>query len=633
MKALPAATTFHLEGLKNSFRGFIVKKYLALALVMLMAVSVLAACGPKEPVEEGPEQVYKTVYSGEVTTLNYLVTASTAEFGFAANFIDTLIEYDELGLIKPCLAKSWTVSPDGKVYTFTLREGVKWYDHEGKEVAEVVAQDWVDSLKYIFTPENESSTANIAYNVLVNGKAYYNGEVTDFGQVGVKAKDKYILEFTLNEPVPYFLSMLDYSVFMPANGAFLAEQGNKFGTENTRLLYNGAYILTTFEHQNKRVLSRNENYWDKGKVHIKELVFQYNADAATIATELYLDGEISSVGIPSTIIDEWMQDDELREIVRPNRPSSYSYFYCLNFDPKFASEYDPANWKVAVNNLNFRKSLFHGLNRLAAQVTAEPFFPENKLNFTITPKGFADVDGKDFTAFGNLANFASTESFNEKLAKEYRDKALAELEGKVTFPVKVVMPYNTGGSEWEQRVQVIKQQMENLLGTDYVIIEPLPHGATGFLDGTRRNGNYAFQECNWGPDYADPETYTDPFKRDGTYNFPEFTTEVDEDGRNKFDVYEELVLAAKAELTDMKKRFELFAEAEAYIIENAWVVPYGLGGGGYSSSKLNPFESPFSPFGVSGERFKGQKIHEKPMSSDDYARELADWEAKRKAAK
>ena len=610
------------------------KKYLTLALVMLMAVSVLAGCGPKKPVEpEGPEQVYKSIYSGEVTTFNYLVTASTLEFGLAANFVDTLVEYDELGIIKPCLAKTWTMSPDGLTWTFNLREGVHWYDHEGKEVAEVVAQDWVDSLKYIFTPDNESSTADIAYNVLKNGKAYYDGEITDFAQVGVKAKDKYVLEFTLEKPVPYFLSMLDYSVFMPANGEFLAEQGKRFGTDNTRLLYNGAYILSTFEHQNKRILTKNENYWDADKVFIKELNFQYNADAATIATELYLDGMISGVDVPSTTIDEWMKDPELKKIVRPNRPSSYSYFYCLNFDPHFDAEFQPANWKVAVNNLNFRKSLFHGLNRMKAMITAEPFFPENKLNFTITPAGFADVEGKDFTSFGNLNKFATTESFDEAQAKEYRDKALEELEGKVTFPVKVVMPYNTGGSEWEQRVQIIEQQMEELLGADYIDIIPLPHPATGFLDGTRRNGNYAFQECNWGPDYADPETYTDPFKRDGTYNFPEFTTEVDADGRNKFDVYEELVLAAKAEVTDMQKRYELFAEAEAYIIENAWVLPYGLGGGGYTSSKLNPFESPYSPFGVSGERYKGQKIHENPMSPEDYEAALADWEAKRKAAK
>lgn len=612
------------------------KKYFALLLVLLMAVSVLAGCGPKEPVDEGPEQIYKTVYSGEVTTLNYLITSSTLEFGLAANMVDTLVEYDNLGIIKPCLAEDWKVSADGLTWTFNIRPGVYWYDHEGNQVAEVVAQDWVDSLKYVFTQENEAANANLAYRVIKNAQAYYNKEITDFSQVGVKAKDKYVLEFTLEKAVPYFLSMLDYSVFMPANGEFLAQQGSMFGADNTRLLYNGAYIMTTFEHQNRRVLTKNEKYWDADNVHIKEIQYQYNAEAATVAPQMYLDGEITGVTIPSALIDEWMKDEELSKIVRPNRPSTYSYFYALNFDPHFDEEYEPDNWKVAVNNLNFRKSLFHGLNRYAAMVTAEPYFPENKLNNTITPYGFADVNGKDYTSIGSLAKFTNTESFNEDLAKQYRDKAKAELEGKVTFPVKVVMPYNTGSNDWTQRVQVVEQQMENLLGSDYIDIIPYPHPPTGFLDGTRRNGNYAFEECNWGPDYADPETYSDPFLPvpiGYKYNFPENTTEVDENGRNKHEVYMELLEAAKNELVDIERRYELFAEAEAYIIENAWVVPYGLGGGGYSSSLLNPFESPYSPFGLSGERFKGMKIHDKPMSPEDYARELAEWEAKRQAAK
>lgn len=604
------------------------KKYLALMLVMLLGISVLAGCGgSKDP------QVYSTVYSGEVTTINYLITATENEFGLAANLVDTLVDYDNLGMLQPCLAESWDVSADGLTWTFKIRKGVNWYTNEGEKYAEVVAQDWVDSLKYVFTASNESKTANIAYGVIKNARAYYNGEITDFSQVGVKAPDSHTLVFTLETPVPYFLSMLNYSVFFPVNGQFLAEKGDRFGTDNTNLLYNGAYILTTFEHQYKRVLEKNKNYWDAKNVHIDKLEYSYNAEAATLAPEMYLRGEITSTSIPSTSIKEWMDDPEKKEMVRPGRPSSYTYFYAFNFDPQFDAQYEPENWKVAVNNTNFRKSLYHAVNRVAAQKTAEPYYPENKLNFTITPANFVDYNGKDFTTFGRLGEIAQTEPFNEALAKQFKAAAMAELEGKVTFPVKVYMPYNAGGTEWTQRVQVIEQQMEALLGTDYIDIIPDGYPATGFLNATRRAGNYAFLECNWGPDYADPETYTDPFRRGGTYNFPEFTTEVNANGENLFDVYEALVNRAKAEVVDIEKRFELFAEAEAMMIDNAWVMPYGLGGGGYVSSKLNPFEAPFSPFGVSYLRFKGQKVHDKPMSSDEYATELAKWEEARRNAK
>ena len=82
------------------------------------------------------------------------------------------------------------------------------------------------------------------------------------------------------------------------------------------------------------------------------------------------------------------------------------------------------------------------------------------------------------------------------------------------------MPYNPSVTGWDEECQVVEQQMEGLLGTDYIdiIIEAGP--TTGFLDAVRRNGNFAIHKCNWGPDYADPNTYTDPFY-DGTYNKPE----------------------------------------------------------------------------------------------------------------
>ncbi|MDD2481756.1 MAG: hypothetical protein PHF82_06470 [Lutispora sp.] len=212
---------------------------------------------------------------------------------------------------------------------------------------------------------------------------------------------------------------------------------------------------------------------------------------------------------------------------------------------------------------------------------------------------------------------------------------MAELKGKAKFPVKVLMPYNTGGTDWANRAQVIEQQLENLLGADYVdlIIDPKP--PTGFLKEVRRAGNYAFLECNWGPDYADPETYTDPFTPDNNYNWPHLAEGYKEaNGKN---TYENMVDAAKAEVLDIGKRLTLFADAEAYFIDQAFVIPYAAGGGGYSASRLNPFESPYSPFGVSSERYKGQKIMEKPMNSEQFTKGLANWEKERadalKAAK
>ena len=602
------------------------KKILALTLVLALIIS---GCTTNTSKNEGTAD-YRSVYSGEITTLNYLTTSSTNEFSVAANLIDTLVDYDKHGVIQPSLATEWEASEDNLTYTFKLREGVKWVRRDGGEYGEVTAEDFVDSLKYVLTSKNESLTANVAYSVIKNGEKYYNGEIKDFEKVGVKAKDKYTLVYTLEEPVPYFLSMLTYVCFFPANGEFLKETGEAFGTDNENILYNGAYILDEFEPQNKRVLKKNESYWDKDNVHINKLIATYNKEAENLSPEMFLRGETDSTSIPSTILDEWMKDEKKEAVIRPNRTNHYSYFYALNFDPNFSEEYEPDNWKEAVNNLNFRKSLFHSMDRKAAMLTAEPFEPEKRIHNTITPKNFINLEDKDYTSFGPLEKLVDKDSFDIDAALEYKEKAMEELKGKVNFPVKVLMPYNTGNSEWANRAQVIEQQMENLLGKDYIDIVIEANPPTGFLNDVRRSGKFAMLEANWGPDYADPETFTDPFVLEGTYNKPHMALNyMETNGKGK---YENLLNEAKSERVDIDKRLTLFAEAEGFLINEAFVIPYGLGGGGYVASNLNPFDALYSPYGVSSERFKGRRLMDKPMNTKEFKEELNKWEIEREDA-
>lgn len=615
------------------------KRLIALMLAIMM---ILAGCSKpntkdtssddpsKTPDKAAKPQEYSTVYSGEITTLNYLVTANWNEFSLAANMVDSLIDYDRYGVPIPGLATEWKSSEDGLVWTLKIRQGVKWVTHEGKEYAEANAKDFVDAAKYLLDPNNESLTANIFYSVIKNAEEYYNGEIDDFEQVGVKAVDDYTLEYTLKQNTPYFLSMLNYVCFLPVNGDFLAEKGEMFGTDNTNILYNGAFIMETFEPQTRRILVKNQQYWDKDNIFIDKIKETYNQESATLAPELFSCGEIDYAEIPASLVEEWMKDSAKKDLIRPIRTTFYTYFYALNFDPKFDAEYEPDNWKVAVNNVNFRKSLFHGLDRKSAMITSEPYNPEQRLSNTITPKSFVDLNGVDYTELEGLKEFANTDSFNEELAKQYRDKAMEELKGKAKFPIIVYMPYNSGGTELANRVQVIEQQMENLLGKDYIDIQIDPKPPTNFLSEVRRSGKYGFLECNWGPDYADPETYTDPFTPGANYNFPEFVEGYNDDNGEK--TYTNLTNKAKAEVIDIGKRYELFAEAEAFLIKEAFVIPYALGGGGYAAGKLNPFESQYSPFGVSSNRYKGQHIMEKPMNTEEYKAALETWEKERAEA-
>ena len=344
----------------------------------------------------------------------------------------------------------------------------------------------------------------------------------------------------------------------------------------------------------------------------------------------YARGEIDSADITSTIAAEWLSDETKADLIRPVRQSGfYSYWMLFNFDPQFDAEYEPENWKIVVNNENFRKAFYYGLDRVKSKMVMEPDNPESILFNTVTPPEFVSIDGVDYTEMGALADITAleTDTFNEEKALEYMNVAVEELKAAgATFPVKMLMPYNPSSSAWAEECVVMEQQLEGLFGSDVIdiIVEAGP--SSGFLKEVRRSGKYAFMKCNWGPDYADPNTYTDPFY-DGTYNWPELATEyLDENGVSE---YYKLVDAAREITDDLTARYEAYATAEAFLIDNALVIPYGYDNGGYTASRLNPFEGQFAPFGISKERFKGQALMTEPMNTDMYFEAYDLWEEER----
>ena len=616
------------------------KKTLALVLCLALA---LVACMMPGLAEE--TSAYRTLYSGEITSLNYLTTTTENEFSVAANVIDTLVEYDKFGEVQPSLATSWEYDEANLTYTFHLREGAKWVRADGSVYADVTAHDFVSAAKYILDAANDSGTANIFYSVIAGAEAYYLGTSTpeegqepypvmDWETVGVKALDDYTLQYTLVEPVPYFLSMVTYVCFMPVNGDFLAEKGADFGvaTSNENILYCGAYVLSTFEPQQKRIYTKNETNWDAEHVYIDVIEQTYNKEATTIAPELFKRGEVDDAEIDSTIASEWLASEDTADLIRPIRQSGfYTYFYAFNFDPQFDAAYEPENWKIVVNNENFRKSIYAGLDRVKAMLITEPDNPESIMFNTVTPPQFVAIDGVDYTDMGALAPITAlgTGTFDEAAALAYKEAAVAELTAAgATFPVKILMSYNPSSTGWAEECVVVEQQLEGLLGNDYIdiIVEAGP--SSGFLKEVRRSGKYALLKCNWGPDYADPNTYTDPFY-DSSYNWPEKATEyLDENGVSE---YYKLVDAARAITDDITARYEAYAEAEAFLINHAIVIPFGYGNGGYTASRLNPFESQFAPFGISNNRYKGQKLLDAPMSTDQYFEAYDQWLEERAA--
>ena len=598
------------------------KKLLGLALCLMLVVSACAVSSA-----EAEKVTYRTLYSGEVSTLNYLKTSTTNEFTIAANVVDTLIEHDRFGQLVPCLATDWTVSDDGCTWTFNLRQDATWVTYTGEYYADVTAEDFVTAAKYVLDAANASSTAWILTDYILGAEEYNTatseGTEADFETVGVKAIDKYTIAYTTSEPCPYFLGMLDYVCYMPVNAAFLEEVGEQFGVASgpENLLYCGAYILSELKPQEKRVYTKNESYWDAEHVYLDVIDQTYNMEASTLSPEMYLLGQIDAADISTEVARAWLADPEKADLIHPVRQyGQYSYFWTFNFDANFDDEYEPANWTLAANNENFRQSFKYGLNRVRSKSAIEPNNPEDLLWDTIMPEGICVNNGLDYTDTGALADIVI--EMDEEKALAYKEAAVAELtEAGATFPIKVLMPYNPSSTGWANECLIVEQQLEELLGADYIdiIVEPGP--STGFLSAVRRSGNYAFLKCNWGLDFDDPVNLTEPFNETNNYNFLiEATDTALSQG------YFDLLNAAKAMPgSDVNARYEAFAEAEAYLINHAIVIPYGSDNGGYTASRLNTFEGQFGATGLASCRYKGMHLLDKPMSTSDYFEAYLDW--------
>lgn len=630
------------------------KRLMSLLLILMLVITSCSTGTDANQMSDEGMKEYFTVYDTETTTLNYLVSSLSETREIVYNLVEGLVDFDKYGVMVPSVADNWTVSDDELVYTFNLKEGIYWYTCTGEQYAEVTAQDFVVALKYVLTMDNESTMSNVVYDVIKNSKQYYYNEIDDFSEVGIKAIDDYTLEYTLENPTPYFLRMMSYVCFLPANGKFLEEVGDQFATTAETMLYNGAYIMETFEPQNIRILTLNENFWDRNKMNISKITYRYNKEAASLAPELFLRGEVTEADITLDVVESWLKDPDKKDFVQRKPSTTFSTYLGFNFDPLYDDEYKPDDWRIAVNNVNFRKSLFHAFDKNAAILTVEPNNPEDILLGTISPKNFLSVEGIDYTQLEPLKEFSDTNSYNEVLALEYKDKAMDELKGKVEFPLTVVWPYNTSADDWAKRSQVIKQQLERTLGTDYINVVVVPQAPSGFNSNVRGKGQYSIMEMTWGADYPDPATFTDIFLRSTeigwSYNkafmaleylkdweYTEAENEkfnkrgVDEDGvetlseneeypqlKDKKATYDIMIDEAKAELLDLEKRYNLFAEAEAFVIDNAIVIPFFNSRGGYVATYCDPFSAYTTQINRDAHKIKGKLILDKPMTQEEY---------------
>ena len=651
------------------------------AALSTAAAGLLSSCGGSSAggtAATGDSTTYTVLYARQPATLNYLICSADPDLYHGTHCVDTLVEYDSRGKIREGLATSWEWDADTLTWTFHLRDE-NWVDYTGAVLGPVTAQDFVDALAYLLDPDYASGTASLVTPYVAGAEDYYNycvwrnnanngtvaedgtryaidaaGTVTmtaadgstttcpavDFSSVGVCAVDKHTLTYTLNYDFPGFLSLLNYAPFEPAYGPMLAELGDQFCTSAETACNCGAFYLAEYTPLESWVMKKNPENYDKDNVYIDTIRYIYNQEALISGPEMVRRGEIDQATISSDILDSWLADDTTKDMVSMERPETgKSYFYFFNFLPyahQFPNwnttgvdaQYQPDNWAKAVNSTNFRKAFLYAINPAVTLAVTAPEGYENYKLHTITPPSFcANSKGVDYTECGALAKV--TDHFNEATAKQYRDAAVQELTAAgATFPIKVQYPYNPAVVDWDKQCQVFKQQVEGVLndGFDFVEIIITQGPSDNFLNAVRRAGAYEFMSYYWGADYSDPETEMYPFYQEagdrGTcYAFLRTGVEdgiITGETAGYVMTYMDMVEKAKAITADLDARYAAFADAEAYLIENALVIPLSLPVPPYIATRLNLWEGQYAPTGFSTNRLKGIHILDHYVSMDEY---------------
>ena len=331
---------------------------------------------------------YTIGYNSDPQTWDVLATSMAEDTEAIVNTYDGLIEYNSENVLVGALAESWEVSDDGLTWTFHIRQGEKWVDSQGREVADVIADDFVAGMQHML--EAGGGLEWLIDGVIVNAGEYYAGDVTDFSEVGIKATDDYTLVFTLCEPITYFDTMLGYNCFAPMSRSYYESKGGKFGEEYDAaaasytygktpddIAYCGPYLVTNATAQNTIVFKANPAYWNAENINVKTLTWLYNDGSdPTKAYKDTMSGVLSGAGLNTNAIEAAKADGVFDEYAYVSLTNGTSYMGFTNLHraalanfndgvtaPTTKTEEQVERFNAAILNQHFRLALAFGMDR------------------------------------------------------------------------------------------------------------------------------------------------------------------------------------------------------------------------------------------------------------------------------
>ncbi|QTE72811.1 peptide ABC transporter substrate-binding protein [Clostridiales bacterium FE2011] len=515
---------------------------------------------------------YKTTFSTAPVTLDWLNTSSQADTEITVQTVDGLVQYSNLGVMEPKLAKSWDISDDGLTYTFHLRDDAKWFTSEGAEYAPVTAKDFVAGFRHML-----DAKAGLEWLVdgVIKGATSYYAEGGAWEDVGYEAADDYTLVVTLEQPTSYFMTMLTYSCFLPICEDWYLSHGGVFGGEeltaasadtstytygqNTDVssqVYCGPFLLQKLVGDSEIKVVKNENYYDAAKINVNSITWIYDDGGNPAQTyKDTVDGIYASTALTeaSGTLALAKADGNFDKYGYVSDTTSTSYFGGLNLNrgtfelasgacksPK--TEQQKIDTQTALLNKNFRKALQHAFDKgtYNAVQRGEDLKYASLRNMYTHPEfvqlsaDTQDADGNEFkagTMYGEIVQFyldqmgckvtvadACDGWYNPDAAKEFLAAAKEELGDTVSWPIQIDVVYLGSSANNTAQSQAYKQKVEETLGAENVVVNLIEATTTedfyacGYRASNGEAGNFdMFYGSGWGPDYGDPNTYLNTF--------------------------------------------------------------------------------------------------------------------------
>jgi len=638
-----------------------ISKVVALAGVTLLASGVLAACSSSGSSAKG-EKVFSYMYETDPDSLNYLTTGKAAVTNITNNVVDGLLENDRYGNLVPSMAEDWSVSQDGLTYTYTIRKDAKWYTAEGEEYADVKAKDFVTGLKY--AADQKSDGLYLVQESIKGLDAYVKGEIKDFAEVGIKAIDDYTVQYTLNKPESFWNSKTTMGVLAPVNEEFLNSKGEDFGkaTDPSSILYNGPYLLKSLVTKSSVEFEKNPNYWDKENVHIDKVKLAFwDGQDTNKPAENFKDGSFTMARLFPTSASYPELEKEFKDNIVYTQQDSATFLVGTNIDRqsyKYTSkttDEQKTSTKKALLNKDFRQAIAFGFDRTAyaSQVNGQSGATKLLRNLFVPP-AFVQADGKNFgdlvkdklVTYGdewkdvNL-NDAQDGLYNPEKAKAELAKAKEALQAEgVQFPIHLDMPVDQTNTTKVQRVQSLKQSLEATLGAENVVVDIQQLQKDEVLNITYFAETAAGEDWDlsdnvgWSPDFADPSTYLDiikPSVGENTKTYLGFDSGTNNAAAKQVGLedYEKMVVKAGNETSDISKRYETYAAAQAWLTDSALLIPTTSQTGRPMLSKMVPFTLPFAYSGNKGTSeallYKYLDLQDKPVTAEEYQKAQEKW--------